>query len=119
MRRIGRLKLAAAITQRARYAGFDRIRGKVHIVEHSAIFRFSEHPSKFEPGSHAGDVETNNASGASLPSAFQGLRRRLHAEPPALPALSDSSVIALGDARQNGSWRALACSSATPPFYER
>ncbi len=58
-----------------------------------------EHLSKFEPGSHAGDVETSNASGASLPSAFQGLRRRLRAEPPVSPALSDSSVVALGDAR--------------------
>ncbi len=116
MRRIGRFQSAAAITRRARFAGFDRIRGIVHIVEHSAIFRRREHLSKFEPGLHAGDVETNNVSGASLPSAFQGLRRRLRAEPPASPALSDSSVIALGDARQNGSWRALACSSATPPF---
>ena len=116
MRRIGRFQSAAAITQRARFAGSDRIQGIVHIVEHSAIFRRREHPSKFEPGLHAGDVETNNVSGASLPSAFQGLRRRLRAEPPALPALSDSSVIALGDVRQNGSWRALACSSATPPF---
>ena len=119
MRRIGRFQLAAAIMQRARFAGFDQIRGIVHIVEHSAIFRRRERLSKFEPSSHAGDVETSNASGASLPSAFQGLRRRLRAEPPALPALSDSSVIALEDARQNGSWRALACSRATPPFYER
>jgi hypothetical protein len=39
MRRIGRFPLAAAITQRARSAGFDRIRGIVHTVEHSAIFR--------------------------------------------------------------------------------
>ena len=39
MRRIGRFQLAAAITRRARFAGFDRIRGTVHIVEHSAIFR--------------------------------------------------------------------------------
>ena len=116
MRRIGRFQLAAAIMQRARFAGFDQIRGIVHIVEHSAIFRRREHLSKFEPGSHAGDVETNNASGASLPSAFRGLRRRLRAEPPALPALSDSSVTASGGARQNGSWRALACSSATPRF---
>ena len=103
MRRIGRFQSAAAITQRARFAGFDRIRGIVHIVEHSAIFRRRDHLSKFEPSLHAGDVETNNASGASLPSAFQGLRRRLRAEPPALPVLSDSSVIALEDARQNGS----------------
>ena len=88
MRRIGRFQSAAAITRPARFAGFDRIRGIVHIVEHSAIFRRREHLSKFEPGSHAGDVETSNASDASLPSAFQGLRRRLHAEPPALPALS-------------------------------
>jgi len=48
MRRIGRFQLAAAITQHARFAGFDRIPGIVHIVEHSAIFRRREHLSKFE-----------------------------------------------------------------------
>jgi hypothetical protein len=82
--------------------GFDRILGIVHIDEHSAIFRRRERLSKFERGSHAGDVETSNASGASLPSAFQGLQRRLRAEPRALRALCDFSVIALVDARQNG-----------------
>ncbi len=70
MRRIGRFQSAAVITRPARFAGFHRIRDIVHIVEHSAIFQRREHLSKFEPDSHAGDVETSNASGASLPSAF-------------------------------------------------
>lgn len=43
-----------------------------------------------------------DASGASLPSAFQGLQRRLRAEPRALRELCDFSVIVLVDARQNG-----------------
>jgi hypothetical protein len=99
MRRIGRFQSAAAITQLPALRG--SIPFAVHIVEHSAIFRRREHLSTFEPGSLAGDVETNNVSGASLPSA-------LRAEPPALPALSDSSVIVLGDARQNGAARSVA-----------
>lgn len=116
MRRIGPSHWAAAITQYAPFADFDRTRGIVHIGERSAIFRRRERPSKFERGSHAGDVKTTDANGASSPSEFQGLQRRSRVEPHALQALSDLSVIALVDGRRNGCWRALAWAWVTRPF---
>ena len=47
------LQSAAAITQRGRFAGFDRIRGIVHIVEHSAIFRRRESICRSSSPAHA------------------------------------------------------------------